>query len=257
MSSHEVAAVVPLSPWAVLEERIGYTFQRGELLTEALTHPSFSNEAATPVANNQRLEFLGDAVIDLIVSHNLMVRRPNAGEGELSRQRAALVSEKAFAAVARELGLGEMLRLGRGEAAAGGADKDSILADGLEAVCGAVYLDAGYDTVAAVVLNLFATRLEAVSRSLPQRDYKSLVQEVLQGTGRGTPTYRLKGATGPDHAKLFEAEILVGGLVIATGEGRTKKDAEHDAARAYYEMLLDTPEPSAAPSDDSATTTPT
>jgi ribonuclease-3 len=207
---------------------LGHRFSTPMLLLEALTHRSFVNESQDPtVRDNERFEFLGDAVIDLVVSTALMTRHPMAREGALSKMRAAIVNEAGLARVARALRLGECLRLGRGEEISGGRDRSSLLADAFEAVIAAVYLDAGFERVREVLLRhlQFPDDLER-----PRGDPKTEVQERIQAKLRRTPTYRVIAEDGPDHSKTFQVEILLGDEVMAEGTGRTKKEAEQRAA---------------------------
>lgn len=212
-----------------LLEALDYTFSRRELLSEALTHRSFVNEVSGPeqasLPDNERLELLGDAVLDLVVTAELMERFPEAREGELSRMRAAMVHEGAFAALARRIGLGPAMRLGRGEELSGGRDRSSLLADAFEATVAAVYLDGGFETAHRVVKPLLD--FEQVNGSDP----KTELQHRFQGRLKVTPRYRLAGETGPEHDKQFVVEVfLEDGTVLGKGEGRSKKLAERDAA---------------------------
>jgi ribonuclease-3 len=207
----------------------------GELphLDEALTHPSFANEQRGHRADNQRLEFLGDAVLGLLVGEILMVRFPAAKEGELSLLRSLLVSAEALSAWARSVGLGPSLRLGRGADAAGERERDNVLADAAEALVGAVYLDRGIPAareVAAAIVAEPLARLEV--RGAVGRDAKSELQERVQAEGGPSPRYRVVGAEGPDHRREFLVEVEVSGSVLGRGRGRSKKLAEQAAARA-------------------------
>lgn len=198
---------------------------------QALTHPSHANERASSRsaadADYQRLEFLGDAVIALLVSEELMKRFPDAREGELSQLRAHVVSTGPLASFARQIELGARLRLGRGAAISKERDRDAVLADALEALVGAVYLDRGLDGARPAVLAILDAGL-ASPRSV--RDPKSQFQELVQAAGMPTPTYRLVGTDGPDHARAFEVEVLVGDEVCGRGVGPSKKGAEQRAA---------------------------
>ncbi|MDD5305682.1 MAG: ribonuclease III [Deltaproteobacteria bacterium] len=215
---------------AALFGRLGHTFADVRLLAEALTHRSFVNEHPDRSAHNERLEFLGDAVLDLIVAEALMERCPGASEGELTRRRAALVNEAGLADMARRVNLGAALRLGKGEEKTSGRDRSSILSDAVEAVLGAVYLDAGYEAARRVALAWLGPALDPVVEGDLPGDAKTSLQEVLQaGAGRG-PMYRVVSEEGPDHDKVFEVEIVAGGEVLARGRGRSKKEAEKDAA---------------------------
>lgn len=220
---------VSLDPMRRLAVALGHTFLDERLLRQALTHRSYVNECEdASVRDNERLEFLGDAVIDLVLSAALMEVYPEAREGELSKMRAALVSEEALADKARALGLGGALRLGRGEEISGGRGKPSLLSDAFEAVVAAVYIDAGIEAARQVLLRLFSFEdLDVLTRADP----KTELQQLVQGLEHKTPTYRLVATSGPDHDKEFLVELKVEDRVLARGRGRTKKDAEQDAAR--------------------------
>jgi ribonuclease-3 len=213
---------------------LGHRFANAELLTQALTHRSYVNECAEPVKDNERLEYLGDAVIDLIVSVELMRRFPDAREGQLSKLRASIVSEAGLADVAERLELGDALRVGRGEEISGGRAKPSILSDAFEAVIAAVFLDAGLDRATEVMLAWFRFP-ERVA--LERADPKTELQQRIQAELHITPTYRVVAERGPDHDKVFQVELVVGGEVKSRGEGRTKKEAEQAAAGALLDQL--------------------
>jgi ribonuclease-3 len=214
-----------------VSERIHHAFSDPELLGEALTHRSYHNEHPEERAHNERLEFLGDAVLGMIVADALMRLAPDASEGQLTQRRAALVNEPTLARIALELGLGEALRLGRGEEKNNGREKPSILADAVEAVVGAVYLDGGIDAARAVVRRLLGEALDDAASGTVGTDVKTALQERLQAGGGGTPSYHVVATSGPDHLKEFEVEIVFDDTVIARGRGRSKKEAERDAAR--------------------------
>jgi ribonuclease-3 len=221
-----------------LEQRLGLTLRDRATALAALTHKSFVNEHRTePTTDNERLEFLGDAIIDLAVSHRLMERFPGAREGELSKMRAAVVDEQGLAALARALDLGSLLRLGRGEELTGGRRKASLLADAMEAVVAAVYLDAGLPGVLGLVDRFLGEAFARAAAGTLDRDYKTQFQELAQSRLRAAPRYRVAAERGPDHAKLFEVEVDVRGEVLGTGQGRSKKDAEQGAARQALETL--------------------
>ncbi|HET9038063.1 MAG TPA: ribonuclease III [Myxococcaceae bacterium] len=203
----------------------------------ALTHKSYVNEHRDEGADNERLEFLGDAVVDLAVSHRLMERFPDADEGELSKLRALLVNEETLARVARHLGLGGLLRMGRGEEMTGGRDKSSVLADALEAVIGAVYLSSGLPGALLVVDRLFGDLLQGVAEGKSGEDWKTRLQELVQTRLRQSPRYRVVSEEGPDHSKTFEVEVTVGTELFARARGRSKKEAEQAAARETLTML--------------------
>lgn len=225
------------SAWTALEQRIGHHFRDRELLARALTHRSYANESRNPsIGDNERLEFLGDAVLDLIVGYRLYAIHAEADEGELSRLRAELVSAPSLARLARALALGECLLLGRGEARSGGRDKESLQADCLEAVIGAVFLDAGYGAAEAVVCRMFEPFLHAPAAPFGQ-DYKTRLQELLQARQQQRPEYVLAASSGPDHQRHYEVEVLMAGTVLGRGAGTTKKRAEQEAARYALEHL--------------------
>lgn len=221
-----------------LERRLGLVFRDREAARTALTHKSWVNEhRGEGLTDNERLEFLGDAVIDLAVSQRLMERFPEAQEGTLSRLRASIVDEQGLCAVAREIGLGELLLLGRGEELTGGREKPSVLSDALEAVIAALYLGGGIEPVLALVDRFFAPLFERIAGGVVDRDYKTQVQELAQATLHATPRYRVLEERGPDHAKTFVVEVAVAGQVRGRGEGRSKKDAEQLAAREALASL--------------------
>jgi len=219
-----------------IESCLGHVFKNRALLTEALCHRSFVNEHADEgICDNERLELLGDAVVNLAVAHILMQAYPDIKEGDLSRLRAALVNESHLATVARNLSLGRAVLLGRGEARTGGADKNSILADTFEALMAAVYLDGGFKRAFAVIETLFTALPHPVGPAL-QQDYKSQLQEHVQRNGRPVPCYTVVGQSGPDHDKTFTVQLRVQTL-ITEGRGKSKKLAEQDAARQALEKL--------------------
>lgn len=215
---------------------LGYDFADPTILTRALTHRSYVNEVGDDieVTDNERLEFLGDAVIDLVVSVALMKRFPTALEGSLSKMRASVVSERALAKIARSIRLGDALRLGRGEELSGGREKASILSDAFEAVMAAVYQDGGFDAAERVLLKHLALPADG---TLERRDPKTELQHRVQADQHVTPTYRLVAEIGPEHDKRFEVEILVGEEVLGRGRGKTKKKAEQQAAASVLEAL--------------------
>jgi len=232
-----------------LMQRLGYDFRDTKLLDRALTHSSAVPElraargediafSGSEVQDNERLEFLGDAVVDLVVSHRLMQRFPGADEGELSKLRALIVNEDALAKVARQLHIGDLLRMGRGEELTGGRDKSSVLADALEAVLAAVYLTQGLKGAMDVVDRHFCEALDGVAEGRSGDDYKTRLQELMQRHGRAAPRYRVVGEEGPDHAKTFEVEVTVNGELFGRASGRNKKEAEQAAARKTLEIVL-------------------
>ena len=218
-----------------LEERLGYQFQNRTLLENALTHSSYANEhrdAGMP--SNERLEFLGDSVLGMVVADHLYREHQQMPEGELTRTRAAMVCEDSLVEVARMLGLGRYLRLGKGEDAGGGRERPSILADATEAVIAAIYLDGGIAPARRVIRALILGNEEELSAS---RDYKTALQELIQKESGHKLTYRLVAEKGPDHAKSFSMEVQLNGTAIGAGEGRTKKAAEQAAAKAAIAAL--------------------
>jgi ribonuclease-3 len=222
---------------AALERMLELTFADRSLALSALTHKSYVNEHRDHAAtHNERLEFLGDAVVDLVISHRLMDRFPDAHEGGLSKLRAMLVNEESLAKVARALGLGEVLLLGKGEERTGGREKSSVLADALEAVLGAVYRSAGLEGAMRVIDRHFAALFEALTDA-GATDYKTRLQERVQAQKQPTPKYRLVGESGPEHAKEFEVEVSIADEVFARARGKSKKEAEQAAARETLETL--------------------
>jgi len=221
-----------------LQQRLGHHFASNELLEQALTHKSFANEhRAEGVADNERLEFLGDAVLDLVVSEALHSHQPALNEGEMTRARAEVVSEKGLSALARRMGVGQHLRLGRGEELTGGRDKDSLLADATEALFGAVFCDAGFRAARLVVGGLLE---DAVAEAIATRaglDAKTRLQELLQARQGQLPRYVLVDTQGPDHDRSYLVEVRVEGETIASGRGRTKKQAEQQAAGKALRQL--------------------
>jgi ribonuclease-3 len=224
---------------AALEERLQVRFGDAALALMALTHPSYLNEHPDEVpGHNERLEFLGDAVVDLAVSHLLMERFPTAPEGEMTRLRALVVSEEGLARVAREQGLGELLLLGRGEERSGGREKAGVLANALEAILGALYLGTGLPTVMALAERLFAGSIAAAVSGRQGGDFKTRLQEHTQQRLKVAPRYRVVGESGPENAKTFEVEVLIGEQPHGRACGRSKKEAEQAAARLALEGLL-------------------
>jgi ribonuclease III len=218
-----------------LQTALDYRFRNVGLLDEALTHKSYVNEQKpAPGTDNERLEFLGDAVLSLVVSEQLAVLLPHSSEGALSKHKARLVSESVLADVARRLKLGPCLRLGRGEELSRGREKDSLLADAVEAVIAAVHLDGGMESSRRVVARLFQQEFSGVAsqRHRPgEDDYKTQVQEWCQRRFDTLPSYAVVRESGPDHDKLFEVEVTVNGTVVGRGTGRSKKEAEQSAAK--------------------------
>lgn len=217
---------------ASLESILGHTFRQPLLLTEALTHGSVSYESQRTGIDNQRLEFLGDAVLQLALSHEMFARLPDADEGRLTKSRAHLVSTKSLARLAREIDLGPHLLMGRGEEVSGGRERDSTLADALEAVIGAIYLDAGFDGAAGFILRVFGAELDQLGLGMVESNPKGDLQERLQAIHSEAPVYRIIAQAGPDHAKSFEAAVCWRGRELGRGAGKSKKEAEVQAASA-------------------------
>jgi ribonuclease III len=221
-----------------LESAIDYCFTDRSLLEEALTHSSFLNEAGNRTTrDNERLEFFGDAVIDFFLSRALLCRFPDCREGELTRIRASLVGEESLGNLARRIGLGRYLRMGCGEEKSGGREKRSILADAYEALLAAVYLDGGAAPLESLVAAHFGPLLETGAVPLLGRDCKTELQELAQSVFGTVPRYVHKLPEGPDHARIFTVQVFIGEEIFGEGSGRTKKEAEQEAARVGLERL--------------------
>jgi ribonuclease-3 len=223
---------------AALAERLGHTFGDLNLLRHALAHRSWCGEQEGGAPSNERLEFLGDAVLSLVVARYTYDRYPTFAEGHLAKVRSAVVNARVLAEVAGRLGVGDVLLLGRGEEASGGRKKASILADAFEAVLGAVYLDAGWDAAEQLVLRELGEAIERAGQEPDDFDHKSRLQERAVREGAGTPRYVVTGS-GPDHDRAYVAEVYLDGRRCGVGEGRSKKDAEQEAARQAWEVLED------------------
>jgi ribonuclease III len=211
----------------ILEKELGYTFKDSFLLVRCLTHVSYGRTKSA--GHNEVLEFLGDAVLDLVVSDLLCRRFPDKNEGDLSRMRAGLVNSAVLAKKAAALNLGDLLRLGKGEERSGGRSKPSILAGAFEALLGGVYHDGGYHVAYQIIERYFASAI--TEKQLGQQDYKTRLQEISQMLFHAPPTYHLASETGPDHDKRFVTEITVGGKTLGRGEGKSKKQSEQEAAK--------------------------
>lgn len=221
-----------------LEMKLGYQFKNQELLSQALTHKSyhFESRLKSP-GHNEKLEYLGDAVLDLILSEILMDRFVQDGEGALSKKRASLVNENILSLVAKNLALDEYLRLGKGESQTGGANKPRLLASAFEAVVGALFKDAGYEFVRQVVDEQFKTFIANMDPSLDyEKDYKTRLQELIQKKFKETPMYELVSEVGPPHNREFEVALRVNDKVVSRGLGKSKKQAEQEAARSFLEQ---------------------
>lgn len=223
-----------------LERALGVRFLDGELLRLALVHSSYINEnPGLFPESNERLEFLGDAVLGVAVAQELYAANPSWPEGRLTQARAALVQEATLAEAARDIGLGDMLRMGRGEEAGGGRDRPSNLSAGLEAVIGAVFLAQGYEVAREVVLRVLGEPLSSLGEPEMSANPKSALQEAVQAEGLPSPTYRIVHEEGADHDRLFVAEVTVGGEVVGRGEGKRKSLAEQTAAVVALRRLGD------------------
>lgn len=218
-------------------ELIGYRFIDTGLIDQALSHRSWCAEQGC-VASNERLEFLGDAVLGLVVAEHTFRNHPELAEGIMAKVRAAVVNTRVLAEVGTELDIGPSLRLGRGEDQSGGRQKESILADTTEAIFGAVYLDGGFAEVQRLIIHFLHDRIEAAIAEPDESDHKSRLQESTVGLGRGVPRYEVAGR-GPDHARRYQATVYVSDQHLGTGEGRSKKDAEQAAARVAWRVLVD------------------
>lgn len=220
-------------------QQLGVSFRRLDLLNTALTHPSFCaefNQGNLP--SNQRLEFLGDAVLGLVVSDYIYHTYPEMDEGQLTRIKAVSVSEPVLYGIAKKLGLGQYLLLGKGEERMGGRDRPSVLADAFEALVGAMYLDRGLKTTAEFVLKHLKRRIRLIERDRLILDFKSRLQELTQSRYHTVPTYHLLRAIGPEHMKTFVTEVRIQGIPVGRGKGHSKKEAEQEAARAALRKLL-------------------
>lgn len=220
-----------------MENKLGYHFKDKQFLYIAVCHSSYVNEQNNPeLKDNERFEFLGDAVLSLTASHMLMEKYPDLKEGDLSRMRANLVNETRLADIARSIDLGDFLQLGKGEIQTNGHEKNSILANAFEALLAAVYLDGGYDASFSVISTHFSSFLTSDASPIVNLDYKSRLQELVQMTDKVTPSYEVENETGPDHDKTFNVRLHIQDL-STLGTGKSKKTAEQDAARKALEIL--------------------
>ncbi len=228
-----------MSGIAILQQTLGVSFNKPSLLKQALVHSSHANEnPGLAPASNERLEFLGDAVLDMVVAAKLYRDFPNLSEGEMTKIRAVLVRRDTLAKMARALRIGDQLYLGKGEEASGGRGKPANLAGAMEAVIGAIFLDRGSTTSEDFILRLLDTELQRVISRRTGTDYKSDLQELIQAREQQTPAYHVIEATGPDHDRRFTVEVRVGDTVLGRGSGKSKKAAETEAARVTLERLL-------------------
>ena len=220
-----------------LEEKLGYRFHNRELLHEALHHSSYANEhRGDGISSNERLEFLGDAILGFVTAEHLFKTYGDLPEGDLTRIRAALVCEQSLYEVARRLDLGQYLKLGKGEEAGGGRERQSILADAVEAIFAAIYLDSDIASISSIIHRILLDRSDAHVVE-ERKDYKTALQELIQREEGHTLSYRLAGESGPDHNKTFLFEVLVDDAVTGRGEGHNKKEAEQAAARDALQRL--------------------
>lgn len=236
-----------------LQAKLGYTFKRIETLLQALTHTSYGHEflqvQRAEERDNERMEFLGDAILALLLSARLLERFPEANEGELSKMRAGIVNEKTLASLAAKIELNQYIRLGKGESLTRGHQKPSILSSGFEALAAALYLDGGFGAAQEVLLRLFDPILdsfESRAQWVNNLDSKTRLQEMSQARFRQAPTYNLLRSHGPDHAKIFEVEVKIGQKVLGEARGTSKKQAEQAAARVALEVLMAADQPTVA-----------
>ena len=220
-----------------LEENLGYNFNNKRLLENALTHSSYANEIRNGIASNERLEFLGDSVLSVIVSSYIYENFKKMPEGDLTRLRSSLVCEKTLCSFSRKLNLGEYLLLGKGERKNGGAERDSILADAFEALLAAVYLDGGIEPARRLVMYFIKKELETYDVKADFKDYKTLLQEIIQRNPEESVNYVLIDEKGPDHNKQFTVEVRLNSNTIGTGTGKSKKDAEEMAAKQALVLM--------------------
>jgi ribonuclease-3 len=222
---------------ATFQSTLGYEFRNPDLLRLALTHPSLAQEAGGPLQHNQRLEFLGDAALQLVLTRHLYERFPEFGEGQLTKARARLVNRRFLAEQARKIRLGASLLISRGEEAQGGRDRPSALADAFEALLGAVFLDGGLESASQLILRLFGEEIAALAERPEVENPKGDLQEILQAESAESPQYTLQGAHGPDHNRVFECAVSHRGVILGRGRGHSKKEAESRAALAALEYL--------------------
>jgi ribonuclease III len=225
----------------ILQEKINYRFKDISLLNQSLTHKSYVNEnMSEKLQDNERLEFLGDAILSLVVSDYSISKFLDYSEGELTRIRAAVVSEVNLSLIAREMEIGRFLLLGKGEDMTGGRDKSSLLANAFEAVIAAIFLDSGYRETFYVLIDILNDKINKVADYELHRDFKSDLQEFIQNKQYSIPQYRVSAEFGPPHEKVFDVEVVIDGTVYGIGRGRTKKEAEQSAAQKVLEQFLKT-----------------
>jgi len=222
---------------AVLQNTLGVSFKDPSLMEQALVHSSYINESPGITTSNERLEFLGDAVLGLIIAQELYQRLPQSSEGEMTELRSSLVRGDALSRLAKAISLGDYLYLGKGEEASGGRRKPAKLAGAMEAVIAAIFLDQGLNATRDFILRLMGKELDKVLSQGIAPDYKSQLQELIQARHQQTPTYQVIEETGPDHDRRFSVEVRVGGTVLGRGSGKSKKSAEEEAARSALDQL--------------------
>lgn len=230
-----------------LQDQLGYRFGDVRLLRQALTHVSYGHEfqIEKPIAlrDNERLEYLGDAVLDLVISDLLLESFPDATEGQLSKMRAAVVNEKTLYEISKFIRLSDLVLLGKGEQRTGGSQKPSILSSAFEALIAAIYVDGGFNAVYPVVRFMFAPIFKEENHMISFKDYKTKLQEKVQSKFRLTPTYHLISSRGPDHAKIFEIEVRAADRVLASADGPSKKEAEQNAAKMALDRMTEETSP--------------
>lgn len=229
-----------VSTLGLLQDKLGYCFRNEELLRLALTHPSVAHESMGNVPHNQRLEFLGDSVLGLVLTRELYEKFPDLGEGPLTKARAQMVNRRTLAAEARRLGLGEHLLLSRGEEASGGRERQSALADAFEALLGAIFLDGGYGAAQDFILRGFRDAFGELTQVPSLENPKGELQELLQARSSEAPQYEMTSVSGPDHDRMFECAVFHQGAELGRGHGKSKKEAESRAAWAALQKLRET-----------------
>lgn len=230
-------------PVLQLEKKIHHRFKNKAVAYEALCHKSYIYDGQTAdFRHNERMEFLGDAVLGLIITDELFHRFGDYQEGELSVIKSMLIRRETLAALAKELDLGKLLFLSKGEDQSGGRQRDSIMANTLESVIGAIYLDAGHKAVKKFILNLFKELLDKIPHEVHMKEYKNLLQELSHIKFKTNPIYRIISETGPDHCKTFQSTVSINGTTLGNGEGLSKKEAEKNAAKAAYDTILNMPD---------------
>lgn len=226
-----------MTDFASLQRNLGYSFHQPELLRLACTHPSVAHEQGTPIQTNQRLEFLGDAVLQLVLTRELYEKFPGYGEGPLTKARAKLVNRRSLAERARQIGLGAYLLLSKGEELSGGRERPSALADTFEAILGAIFLDGGFDAAREFILRQFLSAFGELKVIPNLENPKGELQELLQAFSSEAPRYHVASVSGPDHDRLFECTVQHAGLELARGRGKSKKAAESEAATAALNKI--------------------